>query len=79
MGQSSQIHGDETVTIEIPAGLYAALEKEGRRRRQPIPKLLAAMLEDQADHRAAETVMKRVEAGTEKTHSIEEVSQRLGL
>lgn len=79
MGQATHILADETVTIELPADLYAALEKEGRRRRKPIAKLLAQMLEDQADHRAAEAVMKRVRAGAEKTHSAEEVVRRLGL
>lgn len=68
-----------TVSIELPAGLFSALEKESKRKRKSVARVLADFLEDQEDYRAAEAVMKRVREGKEKLIPAEEVYKRLGL
>lgn len=78
MGGGTHTDGN-TVSLELPAGLFAALEKESKRKRKSVARMLAELLEDQADYRAAEAVMKRVRAGTEKMIPAEEVYKSLGL
>lgn len=73
------ITNSNTVTLELPAGLFAALEKESKRTRKSVAGVLAKFLEDQEDYRAAEAVMKRVRAGTEKMIPAEEVYKSLGM
>ncbi len=55
------------------------LEKEARSRRKSVTRYIAEWLEDQADYRAAERVMKRVREGKEKLIPAEEVYKRLGI
>jgi predicted DNA-binding protein len=78
MGGGTHTDGD-TVSLELPSGLFAALEKESKRKRKSVVRVLADFLEDQADYRAAEAVMKRVREGKEKLIPAEEVYKRLGL
>ncbi len=68
-----------TTSIELPAELAALLEKEARSRRKSVTRYIAEWLEDQADYRAAERVMKRVREGKEKLIPAEEVYKRLGI
>lgn len=68
-----------TVALELPAGLAEALEKESRRKRKSVARMLAEYLEDLEDYRAAEAAMKRVRDGKEKFIPAEEVYKKLGL
>lgn len=73
------ITNSNTVSLELPAGLFAALEKESKRKRKSVAQMLAQILEDRADYMQAEAVMKRVRAGTEKMIPAEEVYKSLGM
>lgn len=78
MGGGTSSAGD-TVTLELPASLFAELEKAGRRRRQSVTRYLAGLLQDQADIKEAEKRWKDIESGKVKTIPAAQVYRELGL
>ena len=71
-------HGD-TVTLELPYGVFQALQTEARANRKPIDRFMAEWLEDERDARLAHRRWKRIESGQEKSIPAQEVYKRLGL
>jgi len=78
MGGGTHISG-ETVTIEIPAGLFNQLEKAGKRKRQSVTNYLANLLQDQEEATKAQRRWKDIESGKTKTIPAEQVYKDLGL
>jgi len=78
MGGGTNTNGS-TVSLELPAGLFAALEKESRRKRKTVAQMLAQILEDRADYLEAERRMKDIRSGKVKLIPAEEVYRSLGL
>jgi hypothetical protein len=74
----SKPHGD-TAVLELPAGVVSGLEREARRARKPVAALLANVLEDIADARAADAALKRHLDSGKKPLSSAAVKKRLGL
>lgn len=72
-GVSAESAGGRAVVMELPEGLADALEKEARRSRRTVPKLLEQLLEDLADARAAEAAYKKHIKTGGKTYSMREV------
>lgn len=71
------ITNSNTVSLELPAGLFAALEKESRRKRKSVAQMLAQILEDRADYLEAERRMKDIRSGKVKLISAEDVYKSL--
>jgi len=67
----------ETVSLEIPAGLFEALEKAGKRKRQSVVKFLAEMLEDRQDVIDSQRIAKRIKEGKEQAVPWAEARKRL--
>lgn len=61
------------VVLRLPAGVMDGLEREAKRARKPVAALLAGVLEDLADARAADAAWKRHGKSGGKTYSMEEV------
>jgi len=78
MGAGASTNGT-MVCLELPAGLFAALEKESKRKRKTVAQMLAQILEDRADYLEAERRMKDVRSGKVKLIPAEEVCRNLGL
>lgn len=71
--------GGGTVALDLPEGLFDALQREAKANRKPIERFLAEWLEDERDARLAHRRWKRIESGLEKAIPANEVYQRLGL
>lgn len=76
-GGGGQTHKGGTVAVELPAALAGELEKEAKRSRKPVAKLLAGLLEDLADARDAEAAYKRYLKSGSKSYSMDEVFAEL--
>jgi hypothetical protein len=77
---SSTIRGGMALdSIALPHDLVVMLGKEAKAHRKSIPEYLRQWLEDQADGREADAVMKRVRAGKEKLVLADDVYARLGI
>lgn len=79
MGGGTHISDGETISLELPAGLFASLEKEGRRRRKSVAQIIAQVLEDREDYLEAEKRMRDVRSGKVKLVDAEDVYKRLGI
>ena len=77
------IRADGTASIDLDAATVRALIKQAKTSRKPAAALAASLLrdvlEDAIDLRDARRVLSRVNTGTEKTVSTEEVFRRNGL
>jgi RHH-type rel operon transcriptional repressor/antitoxin RelB len=71
------------ISIRLPEEteqrLNALAEATGRTKTFYIREAIAEYLEDLEDTYLAETALKRVRSGKERTYTLEEVEQRLGL
>ena len=69
----------KTAFIEIPAELAGELEKEAKRSRKTIAKLMEQAIEDIRDSRAIDAAYKKHLRSGGKTFSLNEVKEKLGL
>jgi predicted transcriptional regulator len=69
----------KTAFIEIPAELAGELEKEAKRSRKTIAKLMEQAIEDMRDSRAIDAAYKKHLKSGGKTFSLNEVKEKLGL
>ena len=77
------IRADGTASIDLDAATVRALIKQAKTSRKPAAALAVSLLrdalEDAIDLRDAHRVLSRVNVGTEKTVSAEDVFRRNGL
>lgn len=78
-GGGGAVHKGGTAVLELPAELVGELEKEAKRSRKSVAKLMAIAIEDLLDARAADAAYKRHLKSGGKTHTLDEVRQELGL
>lgn len=78
MGGGTHTDGN-TVSLELPSGLFAALEKESKRKRQTVTNFLANLLQDQEEATKAQRRWKDIESGKTKTIPADQVFKDLGL
>ncbi len=68
-----------TRSIELPAELADQLVAEAKRSRKPVVEIVREWLEDRADVRDAQRIMKRIKDGKERLIPAAEVHEKLGL